>query len=403
MRKKTGSNIQDVKLKNRILILQLIATGKANTRAELAKVTGLSKMAVTNIVQELILQGFLEEGISTEEERVSSGRPPILLQISNDSPRICGMLIKRDMCQVLISNLSGKMIHILTEKFDEKKMNASYLVECLQRLYDQITEDETHRILAVGISSVGPLNAKTGMILNPPNFYNIMNLNIVEAVESFTHVPVFLMNDANAGALAENLYGKGKQDSDFIYLQLMNGTGAGLVLNGELYDGNFGQSGEIGHTSINFAGPECSCGNIGCLDLYANIENMNRKKEELAFLYPDSPILSISSPVWEDFIDAADRKDPIARIVLTEYCKYVSVALKNLLNFLDVSKVVISYASHTSCHMIEDILSGLINDSAMVSKHRQVVFEHSSFGASGSMIGSIAVVASKVFSLSLPI
>lgn len=403
MKKETGSNIQDVKLKNRMLIVKLVATGSANTRVEIAKATGLSKMAVTNIVQELIAQDILEESAAANEERMTSGRPPILLRISENSPRICGMLIKRGLLQVMISNLSGKVIRSLTEKYDGRKMNAEYLIEMLKNLYEQVMEGETGSLLAVGISSVGPLDTKAGVILNPPDFYGVENLNIVEEVKSFAHVPVFLINDANAGALAENLYGSCKKENDFIYLHLMNGNGAGLVLKGEMYNGEFGKSGELGHTSINFAGPKCNCGNSGCLDLYANMENMIQKSKELAVLYPNSPILGIPCPCWEDFVDAADMGDPLAKLVLIEFCGYVSVAVANLLNFLDVSKVVVGYNSYKPSSIVEEILASRISGASLSSKYRKVTFWHSCFGGDAPVIGSIAAVASKVFSLALPL
>lgn len=403
MRKETGSNILDVKLKNRMLIIKLVATGSANTRVEIAKVTGLSKMAVTNIVQELIVQDILEERAGVNEGRISSGRPPVLLCISEKSPRICGMLIKRGLLQVVLSNLSGKVIRSLTEKYDGRNMNAERLIEILKSLYERIMEGETGSLLAVGISSVGPLDTKAGVILNPPDFYGVENLNIVEKVQAFANVPVFLINDANAGALAENLYGSCKKEHDFIYLHLMNGNGAGLVLKGEMYNGEFGKSGELGHTTINFAGPKCNCGNSGCLDLYANIENMIRKSRELAGLYPNSPILGIRCPCWEDFVDAADRGEPLAKLVLIEFCGYVSAAVANLLNFLDVSKVVVGYNSYKPSCIVEEIFASQISGVALSSKYRKVTFQHSCFGGDAPVIGSIAVVASKVFSLSLPL
>ena len=401
VKKETGTNIQDVKLKNRMLIIKLVATGTANTRIEIAKAMGLSKMAVTNIVQELLAQDILEESAAAGGERTTSGRPPILLRISEKSPRIGGMLIKRGLVQVVLSDLSGKVIRTITEKYDGRKIDAESLIELLKSLYEQLIVGEKKQLLAVGVSSVGPVDTKAGLILNPPDFYGIENLNIVEKVKDFVHAPVYLINDANAGALAENLYGSCKQVHDFVYLHIMNGNGTGLVLKGELYNGEYGKSGELGHTSINFAGPKCNCGNKGCLDLYANLEHMIQKSKALLPLYPDSMIAKLSNPCWEDFIEAADLGDALAKIALIDFCGYISVAVENLLNFLDISKVVVGYNSYRPSCAVEDILTSQISGASFASKEREVTFSHSYFGGDAPLIGSIAVVANKVFSLAL--
>lgn len=400
-KKQSGSNFQDIKLQNRTLVLRLIATNTANSRVALANTTGLSKMAIGNIVSELISQDMIEEKQLTPDSSSASGRPPIILEISDKSPRICGMLIKRGFCQVIISDLSGKIIRASASHYTPGEMNAEILVKTLHDLYIKVTLPYNDKIIAIGISSLGPINIITGEILNPPDFYNITNLNIVNIFEEITNLPVFLINDANAGALAEKLYGKYKHSSSFMYLHIMNGIGSGLVLEDKLFNGNFGQSGEIGHTSISFCGPKCSCGNNGCLDLYANISKMNEKAKKLSAIYPYSPILKKESPIWEDLLENANNKDPLSIAVLDEFCEYVSEALINALNLLDLSMVIVGYNAPDNCTIIEDILSSHIASLKAYSRYRDVDFVHSTFAGNAPLIGSIAVVADKIFNYQL--
>ena len=208
-----------------------------------------------------------------------------------------------------------------------------------------------------------------------------------------------LVNDANAGALAEKVYGFGKDISNFTYLHIMNGIGAGLVLKEELYNGDTGQSGEIGHTSINFAGPQCACGNRGCLDLYANVDNMRQKILELKNIYPRSPLAHKDRPSWRNIIDSAGRKDSLAIMVLDEFCSYISYALINMLNLLNISTLIIGYDSSGEEYVIEEMLRTKLSHSLQSVNFDNITVMHSSFNGDAPLIGSIAYVADKIFSL----
>lgn len=259
MKTKTGSNIQDVKLKNRMLVLSHIATHDKISRVDIARLTGLSKMTVGSIVTELISAGLAEE-TNVPRFSAASGRKPIMLTLTPDSPCLCGILIKRGLCQIILSDLGGK-IFFRRESSYPALHSAQDLLEILWNLLDQCFQSTSRKILAIGISSLGPVDSQEGMLLKPPYFYGIENLPLVPLVREKTGLPVFLVNDATAGALSEKLFGAGISLSNFAYLHIMNGIGAGFVLNHALYDGDSGQSGEIGHTSINFNGPLCACGN----------------------------------------------------------------------------------------------------------------------------------------------
>lgn len=394
-KKQEGSNSREMRQHNQMLLLKLIATGAAASRVELARAAGLSKMTVGSLVSELIAREIIVE--TGPEEAALTGRPPILLSLSGHSPVICGMLIKRGLCQVILGDLSGAVLSRRTCRYESEGMSEAHLVSSLLAAYEELHSRCPRRIAAIGISSLGPLNSVTGEILNPPDFYGISNLKIVEAIREKTGLPAYLINDANAGALAEKLYGRGKAYDSFLYLHIMNGIGAGLVLNHKLYEGGSGQSGEIGHTSISFCGPKCSCGNTGCLDLYANLEAMKRRASELSPLYPASPLTNRRGTEWTDFVDCGNRKDPLALAVLGEFCGYVGYALANALNLLDISRVIVGYDSHTLGGCVEELLSCRVSSSVLCSKYRPLSILHSHFSGDAPLVGSLAVVADRIF------
>lgn len=398
MKRQTGSNHKNIKQQNRLLILKLVAVSQPVSRVDLAHRTGLTKMTVSNIVSGLLEQEFLEEKTASPETEGApvQGRPPILLCIGPRSPFICGMLIKRGLCQIIMADLGGKIHDMVSHEY-EGGIQAEDLFGMLLKGFHTLKSRNIREIAAVGIASVGPVNSAEGIILNPPFFYKIENVPMAERIRSATGLPVFLINDADAGALAEKLYGVGKEFSNFTYIHFMNGIGAGFVLENKLYQGDFGQCGEIGHTSISFTGPMCACGNRGCLELYASVENMRRRMRELSYLYESSRLLILEEPSWSDFVDNANSRDALALAVLDEFCGYVSHALVNLLNILNLSVIIVGYDANTEGTVLEQMLSNKISVGVLASKYKPITVLRSGFRGDAPLVGSAAAAADKIF------
>ena len=139
-------------------------------------------------------------------------------------------------------------------------------------------------VLGIGISAIGPIDCENGVILNPPNFFDIKNYGIRDYLSKKYNLPVYMDNDMNTSAIAEKYWGYAKDVSDYVYLGASNGIGAGVVMGGKLTKNAIG---EIGHVSVNINGEKCRCGNRGCLEMYASIEkNYDGKNsdEKCAFL-----------------------------------------------------------------------------------------------------------------------
>lgn len=399
---KTGSNIQDIKSQNRLLILKHIAASSGISRVDISRMTGLSKMTVGNIVAELIQNHFIEETPAVISPPASTyGRRPIMLTLAAESPCICGILIKRKLCQIILSDLGGKIFYQRDYPYETLDSSDS-LMQILWLLLDECMSHARRRILGIGISSVGPLDSAKGIILKPPYFYGIENLPIVSAVREKTGLPAYLVNDATAGAFSEKLFGLGVSVPNFAYLHIMNGIGAGFILNNTLYDGDSGQSGEIGHTSINFNGPVCACGNRGCLDLYANLTNMRSRIQELIPFYPES-CLKTAYLSWENIIAAGNHGDPLAVSVLEEFCTYIAYSLTNTVNLLNISTIIVGYVSDSNGNIIEKLLQHKLSHMALSAKYRNFHIVHSSFNGDAPLIGAAALVADKIFEGVLPL
>lgn len=400
----SGSNAQDLKMKNRLLILKMIATHKCLSRTQLAEITGLTKMTIGNIVSEMLTSQYITE-FENENSPGAYGRKPISLKISDKSPCICGMVIKRDSLQVILGDLSGSpILSPINIALTQQHYDKEFFIDTLYKAFLTLKERTPRPVIAIGVSSIGPLNSVRGILLRPPFFHNIQSLPIVEPLEKLSKTPVFLMNDANAGALAEQLYGTLSNLTDFIYIPITDEVriGAGVVLGGKLYDGNFGQNGGLGHTSINFAGPKCDCGNYGCLELYANTAQMQQKINSLQFIYPRSIIPSCTVPNFSAILDAANTNDELCILALDEFCSYLAKALTNILNILDVSLVVLDYSRSAPGNAFEYLLSKNLAALRPNPYYHEVAIKSSSFNGNAALIGSISIVANKIFNCELP-
>ena len=129
----------------------------------------------------------------------------------------------------------------------------------------------TADVEAIGICAPGPLNPKTGVVLNPPNLPGWVNIPLAGLIRDKYSLPCVVENDANAAGLAETLFGAARGCASVLYVTLSTGIGAGLIFNGKIYHGKNGFAGEGGHVSIDYRSPvTCNCGTPGCIEVLAS-------------------------------------------------------------------------------------------------------------------------------------
>ena len=201
-------------------------------------------------------------------------------------------------------------------------------------------------IQSIGICAPGPLDPKAGMILNPPNVPCWRNFPLAEKIASLYHVPVRLDNDANAAALAETRWGAARGYRYVFYATIGTGIGSGIVLDGHIYHGKTGAAGEGGHVSIDYRGPRCACGKLGCIEILAAGPAIGvRARAKLASGATHSLILDlakgdIASVSSEMVGQAYAAGDPLAREILQETVELLTAWLGNIVDLLDPDVLV---------------------------------------------------------------
>ena len=187
-------------------------------------------------------------------------------------------------------------------------------------------------LAAVGLSVPGPVDTRTGHLLNPPNLPGWGDVAIADQVRSVLGCPVRMENDANAAALAEWRFGAAVGSRNAVYLTMSTGVGAGMVLDGRLYRGQGGQAGEVGHVAVEWGGERCGCGRRGCLEAYVGGRSLTSR------LRDNTPASSRIAALAGDrgritpvhLVAAAREGDTHARAELARFNHYLARGIAGL-------------------------------------------------------------------------
>ena len=187
----------------------------------------------------------------------------------------------------------------------------------------------------------GTLDTANEIVTQAPNLPSLIRFNFKSALEEKFRIPVLLENDANAAAVGEMWFGAARGARNVICITLGTGVGAGIILDGKLWRGTFGTAGELGHTTFDaFNGPQCKCGNRGCLEMYASATAIVRMARELLSSHTDT-ILRDQCLTAEKVYEAGVCGDSLALEIFRTVGAYLGVGIANLINILGPEVIVI--------------------------------------------------------------
>jgi glucokinase len=257
---------------------------------------------------------------------------------------------------------------------------------------------KTETIHAIGVCAPGPLDPRTGMVINPPNVPCWRDFPLAEQISRRYRLPVKIENDANAAALAEFLWGAAKDLGKVFYLSIGTGIGTGFILNGQIYNGRTGAAPEGGHVSIDYRGPLCGCGKRGCVEaLIAGPAIARRAQEKLQAGRPAASLLAklaagkISAVTCELVAQAQAAGDPLAREVLLETVELLAVALGNTIDLLEPDVIVLGGGVAAVLHPFFDDLRERIPRWAINSRSREIPVVSAHYGADAGVAGAAAL------------
>lgn len=258
-------NLRFLRGYNDAVVLGLARSG-AVTRVELAERSGLTPQAVSKIVNRLIDDGLLLE---SGTRNVGVGKPRTLLKLAADRRLALGAQVERDELRVVLADLAGDVVGRAVAPLPPEFGPDAFVAE-LAALADRLrAPDVEERLLGLGIGFVGPLDHRTGTVLDPNGLAGWTEVPLRDLAEKRLGLPVVVDKDTNAAIVAES-WRRGEELRDAVLVWVGTGLGAGLLLDGRVHRGARTNAGEFGHTSIQLDGPPCVCGRAGCAEAVHN-------------------------------------------------------------------------------------------------------------------------------------
>jgi predicted NBD/HSP70 family sugar kinase len=378
--KRNASNVNTLKSDNRALLVNEIRKHPLS-RAQLSNITKLSKSAVTMIINELITEGQLVE---TEIEKAPKGRKPVLIDIVPDLYYAAGVELHRKQITVVITNLKSEIVDEVSADIDcfhDCEAAVDWICDGIRSLAER-QGIPLSQLIGIGISSPGPLYYLSGVILNPPNFKMFVSTPITSMIQSVFNLPVILENNSVLLAMREYFSGIMKNYHNSLFVIISNGIGSCAIIDGQIFRGLAGFAGELGHTSIDVNGPVCSCGNKGCVELYATLSAL---KNKYGF---DS---------YEAVVDDAYESDEHALAILEYEAECLATAFISAINLLDLDSIFLYGELNYRPKLLISKISSIIDKRSIIRKAHSVSIFPSSLDGNSSAATSTAAVLDQYF------
>ncbi len=251
---------QQTRTFNQQLVLRALHDHSPLSRADLARLTGLTRTSVGDLVGALIDDGLIEE---VGRGRSSGGKSPILLRVAPDGRHLIGLDLGEGQFSGAVVNLRGDILRSIHLPLEGR--NGDDAVELVVRLIDALRADDRCPLLGIGIGAPGVIDTSTGTVRWSVNL-DWAELRLGPLLEERYGVPVVVANDSHVAALAELTFFRRPRPNNLVVIRVGRGVGAGIILNGQLFQGDGYGAGEFGHVSMGSADAACRCGRAGCLE-----------------------------------------------------------------------------------------------------------------------------------------
>lgn len=362
-----------IKKINRSIILREIVKEGLISRADLSKVTALTRATISAQVADLIDEGLI---IETQLEHYSVGRKPIMLSLNSEAGFALGIDLDYDHISFTVSNLIGspvssKRIETNTSNYQEI---LNLLVEQIRILKSEYAFSQ-YGIIGIVIAIHGLVGKDETIHYVPRLRWN--NISLKSDLEKQIDINVYLENNANLSAFAERVFVNHETDN-LLAATLYSGIGLGMMMNNEFFRGHDGFAGEIGHMIVVPNGIQCNCGNKGCWERYASenvIFNTLSEKRNI-------------KPITYDHIQQwLDEGDEEVIQLMEQFTYYLSIGLNNMINMYNPDVLVLDSELLRIYPNSLDKIRGNLNSS--ISHYRAL--QISTIGRNSAVLGACAL------------
>jgi predicted NBD/HSP70 family sugar kinase len=362
-----AANRELIRAINRFNILNAIRANGRLSRTDIARHSGLSQASVTGITAELIEERLLMETAIGASE---GGRRPVLLALNPDGASALGVYLSISHISVVIIDFEASVLASHLMPLEKSFYHPAELVERTAQAIQACMWEANFskdRIAGVGIAVPGLVDSHTGRVRFLPN-YRWSDVNLRDMVQAKIDHPTYIENNANTLTIAEQWFGAGRGLDNFILITLEHGVGMGLVINGQLFRGDQGLAGEVGHLTVDPLGPECRCGRRGCLEAsvgnYAILREARQAALQGLWSPPDPDHLTI-----EQVLTAAQSGEPALRRIYAEAGRVLGTAVANLIKLLNPGRIFIAGRGTAGGTMLFDSMFAVLPDAISDKLH----------------------------------
>ncbi|MBT2732461.1 ROK family transcriptional regulator [Carnobacterium sp. ISL-102] len=362
-----------IREQNEAIVLTNIINHSKISRSAVSKRTGLNKASISEIVKKLMNDQIIDEiGIGSGSS--SGGRKPILLQLNKHAGVSLGIDVGYDYVSSMLTYLNGE---ILKEKRTTgtliTKENVVEIIKDIIESYTHLATELPYKIVGVTIAIHG-IVFENNILFTP--YYNLDKINLFKDLSKITDIPIHLENEANLTALAESTFSSKK--NNLVSVSINSGIGAGIVMNGYLYGGLNGRSGEIGHMTLYPHGLACPCGNHGCFEQYCSEKSIMNQFQSLKNDFS----LSI-----DDLVLLFERNDEQSLNLINKFIDNLSIGINNLIATFGPE---IIYINSSLTRKIPCILP-TVKDKMVSSFNKDTPLYESQLGTKASLLGATAL------------
>lgn len=369
------------------------------TIPEITKEINISTPKITSLLNELIEDGLIDDKGKLDS---TGGRRANVYGLLNSACYFIGVDVKR--YYVNIGMIDFKK-HIVTyeEKIEYPLENTQQSLQALIELIQKFIKDTgipKEKILGMGINLSGRVNNNTGYSYS---YFHFQEESLAAIIEKEIGVKAFLENDSNAMAYGEFLHGVVKNEKNVLYIHLDHGTGSGIIIDGNVYYGRSGFSGEFGHIPFFNNDIICGCGKKGCLETeVSGVALLRKTKEKLQqgnASILSSKVKNIDDLKLEDLIDAVKNEDVLMIELLAEIGDLLGRAIAVLINLFNPELVILGGVLAESGDYLRLPTKSAINKYSLSLVNNDTQLKNSKLGESAGVIGACLIARNKLLML----
>lgn len=376
---------------NKQNVINLIRNYSPIYKAQISRLTGLSIPTIMKITDDFIRTGLVRE---VGKGPSSGGKPPRLLEFSADARYIVGVDIGTTNISTILMDLSANIRARATLATDPARCFDTVMQQVIGTIRQVLDESclPMEKLLGIGIGVPGILSPENDSILSSPDL-GWKNVSPLLVLQDVFPLPIMMRNVTRSMAMGELWFGLGKEADSFLCINLGYGIGSAIVIDRDVYAGEFSSAGEFGHITMDRNGPLCDCGNYGCLEALASANAISRQARAAVEAGNRSSMLEItggdiSAIDAKVVFDAAKAGDPLADSIARHAMEYLGIAISGAIHFLDPRLIILEGGMSRAGKYLTDIVEGEIQRRVHPFRRNTARIVVSQLGADASAIGA---------------